>query len=132
MLVTLRMTVRVNALRWSADDAAPTPCKTCPYRTDVPLYTWHREEFEAVLASERAPMGFGAMFGCHATRKAKQGASVCAGWLLDQVKRGVPNLHLRMSAMRDKACVEALNNVHSGGHEMYESAEEMCAANGVE
>lgn len=117
------MTARVQSMGWSTRE----PCSTCPYRKDAPLGRWHRSEFEAVAASEASQ--FGAMFGCHETRK--RDPQVCGGWLVDQARRNVPNLNLRVAAIRNPEVVTALREVGDGGHDLY-TAPEMCRANGVE
>jgi hypothetical protein len=120
------VTARVTQMGW----ATRTPCGSCPYRKDAPIALWHREEYESVFRSETTtdPLD-GTIYGCHATlRKEPQ---VCAGWLLDQQRRGVPSIRLRLALMRNDAAVAALEAVNDGGHQMYDSALEMCAANGV-
>ena len=102
------------------------PCKSCPYRTDAPLGLWHPSEFEKLAASERDHRG--AVFGCHATRHRDE-PSVCAGWLLKQRDAGIPSLALRFQLLRSPAAADALDTVSGGGHELYESVEEMIDAN---
>jgi hypothetical protein len=106
---------------------APEPCGSCPYRRDVPVDTWDACEFERVLEHDRNEVG-GSVFGCHKFRLRPKEADVCAGWFLDQQKRGYPSIRLRMLLMK---CTEE-PKVTDGGHPLYESIEEMCAANGVE
>lgn len=113
-------------MRWDTQE----PCASCPYRVDVPAGTWDRSEFENLLRHDANQ--FGAIFGCHATRKAKEGPAVCGGWLFDQVRRGVPCLSLRMIAMRKPECAAAIDAVSDGGHKLYESIADMCDANGVD
>lgn len=103
------------------------PCKTCPYRRDVPIGTWHREEFQNLRAQNSRD--FGEQFGCHATRKAARGPSVCGGWLLDQRNHGVPSLSLRMTLMSNPEALAAFDEVTDGGHDCYESVAEMIEAN---
>ncbi len=104
------------------------PCKTCPYRKDVPKGTWHKSEFENLL--EQDAQQFGAAFGCHATRKLPV-PQVCGGWLYDQMRRGVPSLALRLRIIRNPAAVKAIEEISDGGHKMYSSIEAMCRSNGV-
>ncbi len=104
--------------------ATREPCKTCPYRRDVPPGTWAREEFENLV--EQDGQQFGRIFQCHATKAAPQ---VCGGWLLDQARRGVPCISLRMAAFTKPAAAEALRLVSDGGHPTYGSIAEMVRAN---
>ena len=103
-----------------------SPCGSCPYRKDAPLGLWHPSEFENLAASERHPIG--SVFACHATAK-KPEHSVCAGWLLKQIDAGIPSVALRMTLMHDESAAAALDTVSDGGHELYESVEEMIDAN---
>ena len=119
------MTARVNGIGWETRE----PCGSCPYRKDAPLELWHRQEYESVYASEHAECIGGSVFGCHATLK--KDPEVCAGWLLDQKRRGIPSIPLRLRLMRLPDARAALDEVTDGGHETYDSALEMCAANGV-
>ena len=102
------------------------PCGSCPYRRDAKLGLWHPSEFENLARTEREQMG--AIFGCHATIKQKP-PSVCAGWLINQRERGVPSIALRLTLMRNKEAVDCLEKVNDGGHELYDSIEEMIEAN---
>lgn len=106
------------------------PCRSCPYRRDVPVGTWHRAEFENLLAQDADGLG-GHLFGCHATRKLPE-QDVCAGWLLDQRRRGVPSIQLRLALVGSHEA-RALLQVASPppGVELYPSIAAMCRANGV-
>lgn len=103
------------------------PCGSCPYRRDARLGLWHPCEFENLVEQDRDPMN-GGVFGCHATAKADQ-PSVCAGWLLDQKRRNVPSIQLRLMLMRDKDAVACFEAVTDGGHALYGSIGEMVMAN---
>jgi len=102
------------------------PCGSCPYRKDVVVGTWHAEEFENLLAHDADPIR-GAVFGCHRFRLRPEDSDVCAGWFLDQQRRGFPSIQLRLALMR--APTEP--TVTDGGHPLYPSMKAMCAANGV-
>lgn len=108
------------------------PCKTCPYRKDVPVGLWHPDEYSNLAAQDQKE--FGSLFGCHATGKEKGGPHVCAGWLLDQKSRGIPNLSLRIALIRSPDEAQpCLDEVHPpAGVEMYKSIEEMIEAQGFE
>jgi len=102
------------------------PCRSCPYRIDAPLGLWHPSEFENLAATERSQLG--AVFGCHATRHRRE-PSVCAGWLLKQRDADVPSIALRVELSRTPGAAEALRTVSDGGHELYDSVEDMIEAN---
>lgn len=111
----------------------PRPCAKCPFRKDAPVELWHKSEFERVLRDERSAT-LGAVFGCHRHGMRHRGGArvpICAGWALDQVKRGVPSIALRLAFVLegDDGSLDAVTN---GGHETYETVMEMCAANGVD
>ena len=105
---------------------APHPCGSCPYRVDVPIGTWHREEFENLLANDADELN-GGVFGCHRFRLRIKDAEVCAGWFLDQTRRGIPSIKLRLVLMR----LDEQPVVTNGGHELYSTLKKMCLANGV-
>lgn len=107
------------------------PCSTCPYRKDVPAGYWHRSEFDRLAKADADPAR-GAVFGCHKGKRAKpEKMQVCGGWLLDQKKRGVPNISLRLDMLKNREAVEAMAKITSGGAPMYASIADMCAANGI-
>lgn len=106
------------------------PCENCPYRIDAPRKLWHRTEFENVLAAEVSDLG--TIFSCHkevALPPEKRG--FCAGWLLDQKKRAVPSIALRLSLMKDADSGPALDAVNGKGLRLFKTVEAMCAANGI-
>jgi hypothetical protein len=105
---------------------APEPCGSCPYRRDVVVGTWHADEFENLLAHDADPIR-GAVFGCHRFRMRRDTADVCAGWFLDQQRRGFPSIQLRVAIMR----ADDEPRVTDGGHPLYLSVKAMCRANGV-
>jgi len=113
----------------------PTPCENCPYRMDAPRRHWDRAEFEGVLRHEadiEAGVGFGAVYSCHkhgVLPEAERG--MCAGWLLDQRKRGLPSIALRLALISERGAGEALEAVSDGGHPMFRTVKAMCRANGV-
>lgn len=108
------------------------PCKSCPYRKDVPVETWHRTEFQNLLAMDSDPM-YGGTFGCHKHRnEPKEERRLCVGWFLDQQARNMPSIQLRLLGMTggDEAMVFS-REASDGGHELYTSIQEMCEANDV-
>ena len=108
--------------------APRSPCGNCPYRKDAPREHWHPDEFKKLIASDRSVLG--SVFLCH-----KQNGHVCVGWLLNQRARNVPSLALRLALMSGpeaKKLNEALRSATDGGHELFDSIEAMCAANGID
>jgi hypothetical protein len=106
------------------------PCENCPYRKDAPRRLWHRTEFEKVLMSEVDE--FGKIFNCHKQQElpaAERG--FCAGWLLDQKKRGVPSIALRMELITAPDAGPAFDKVHAKGLKLFKDVETMCKANGI-
>lgn len=104
------------------------PCAQCPYRLDAERGAWHPEHYQSVLDADRDPLN-GAMFSCHEHGSMPpRERGVCAGWLLDQRERGVPNIRLRLALRRDDGIVHALNDV-SSDVPMFKSASEMALVN---
>jgi hypothetical protein len=107
------------------------PCKTCPYRKDVPVGVWHRSEYENLLAQDADQIG-GHMFACHQTRALPDSErQVCGGWLLDQKRRNIPSILLRVAIIRTPGVDECLTEITNGGAQIYPSIAAMCRANGV-
>lgn len=60
---------------------AKAPCKSCPYRTDVPSGVWHADEY-AKLPQYDGDMGEQVMKGGHALFMCHQrDGCLCAGWV---------------------------------------------------
>ena len=108
-------------MKWSTR----TPCKSCPYRRDAPLGFWAWDEFVNLEFQDSDPVN-GHTFGCHGT---KSDPDVCAGWLLDQKRRGLPSIQLRLHLMTNEEARECLEQVNDGGHVLYDSIAEMIEAN---
>lgn len=107
------------------------PCKSCPYRKDAPLGLWDPVEFQNLLTQDRNGFG-GAVFNCHGeVKKAPADRALCAGWLLDQKRRGVPSIQLRLQLMRGGKALDEYERASGEGLRLYPSIEAMCRANGV-
>lgn len=104
----------------------PSPCKSCPYRKDVAPDRWHTAEFLNLLKQDNDPMQ-GSIFGCHEDVK-KETPRVCAGWLIDQKKRGFPCIQLRLKLLRTPNARELLDQLNDGGAELYPSIRQMVQA----
>lgn len=97
------------------------PCGNCPYRTDSKKKLWHPDEFKKVLDSENDYMGN--TFLCH-----KQNGSICVGWLMDQDKRNLPSIMLRISLSKHNVTREYLDRLKSPA-KLYKNAIAMIKAN---
>lgn len=107
-----------------------TTCANCPYRKDAPRRHWDAAEFHGVLNAERSQ--FGKVYACHKQKEIDPKArGFCAGWLLNQKKRNIPSIALRLHLIQDPSAREALEAMTDGGHPMFASVEAMCRANGV-
>lgn len=103
------------------------PCANCPYRKDAPLGLWHEDHYFDVIESEGSPLGI--VFQCHKDgEKPRKERSMCAGYLLDQKKRGLPSVALRAKVSCDELALKAFKRVRSTV-EMFESATKMAIAN---
>lgn len=117
-------------MRWD-DSTHTSPCAKCPYRKDAPLRLWHPDHFRTLLANDADPLG-GAVYGCHNDRKREQSERrPCVGWLLDQKKRRVPSIRLRMVVMTSDAAMVCMESIHAAGLKLYGTIKSMCRANGV-
>ncbi len=97
------------------------PCQNCPYRKDAPLALWDRQEFLTLLQHDKEL--FGKVYGCH-----KNDKSICRGFLMDQDRRNIPNMAVRLALLNagvTRVYMDALT-CPSG---MYSSIEEMAEAN---
>lgn len=104
------------------------PCESCPYRKDAKREFWHPDHFKQLLEDDAAAYGMGAMYGCHATRKREE-PSICAGWLINQIRRDFPSNMLRVHLIRRDDANQCVLQVTDGGHELYRSIEAMIEAN---
>jgi len=114
---------------------AREPCKTCPYRKDVPRGIWTKDEYRNLLAQDRNEFR-GATFLCHQGRKLPaEEQGFCVGWLLDQRTRGISSIQLRIHLMMNKdrdAANRQLKDIRPpSGVKLYPSIAAMCRANGV-
>lgn len=98
-----------------------SPCNNCPYRKDAPLRHWSIQEFIDLLNKEKDY--FGSVYGCH-----KKDDSVCIGWLMNQDKRNIPSISLRLSLSKNKVTREYLDKLNCKS-KLYDTVEEMCYAN---
>jgi hypothetical protein len=81
------MTKKEGRAKLCGVDAAP--CKSCPYRQDVPSGVWAEEEYEKLKnydgeIIDQLTKGAAGLFMCH-----QQTGNLCAGWI---ATHGVDNL----------------------------------------
>jgi Family of unknown function (DUF6283) len=96
------------------------PCPTCPWRTDAvgefPAEAFRHSANTACDASMH-------VFSCHSSGAERP--AMCAGFL---VRNSENNLAVRLR----QACGDLdMDEVHDGGHELFNSYREMAIANGV-
>lgn len=104
------------------------PCDSCPYRKSVRLAFWSIIEYRKLERADANPMG--AMFNCHGEAKKPAGERrFCAGWLLDQRRRGVPSLMLRIKLSMDEALAEHFDKLKDMPRRLYRSIGDMFEAN---
>lgn len=99
-----------------------SPCACCPYRRDAPLGKWHASHFLELAENDRKQ--FGPVYSCHC-----RDGNPCVGWVLDQRRRGLPCITLRLQLAMEPKFVELLNEATDGGHEMFPSIAAMSVAN---
>lgn len=106
-----------------------TPCATCPYRRDTKLQLWREVEFIDLRTNDAEPLT-SPVYACHSTGKLPEAERrPCAGWLLDQQRRGLPSIPLRLALIQKPEARELLDRVNAGGAELYDSIKEMHEAN---
>lgn len=98
------------------------PCACCPYRRDAPLGKWHASHFIELAANDRNE--FGPIYLCHC-----RDGNPCVGWVLDQRRRGLPNITLRIRAAYEPRLGDLIAEVTDGGHRTFPSIGAMCVAN---
>lgn len=104
------------------------PCASCPYRKDAPLALWDIAEFRNLKAHDSELMGN--MFDCHGeTQKPMGERKPCVGWLLDQKRRFIPNIQLRIRLRLIPAALAQFERINEDGLELYRSIDEMIEAN---
>lgn len=108
-----------------------TPCSDCPYRKDAPLHLWDRYEFRKLLEQDESQFGTG-VYACHKHKDLDPvDRGMCAGWAVDQKRRNIPSINLRLQLMGDPLFRAAFTKVHDGGHKLFKTIKAMCRANGV-
>ncbi len=97
------------------------PCDSCPYLKATSLGYWDRAEFKGLLSEDKSQ--FGKIYGCH-----KKDDTICRGWLINQENRGLPNINLRLSLLRQNISRDYLDTLIFDST-IYSTVEEMSEAN---
>jgi hypothetical protein len=106
------------------------PCGNCPFRRSAPLAYWHPSQYTmlAEIAAGEGMLG-DRTFGCHKDRgKPKKEIGSCVGWLLDQRKRGIPCLTLRIELAIEPRYAEQMIEI-TGEEDCYDSIDEVVELN---
>lgn len=98
-----------------------SPCNNCPYRKDAPLRLWSYMEFEDLLEKDKDYLG--SVYGCH-----KNNGKLCTGFVMNQDKRRVPSITLRIALSNKGITVADLDELKCKS-ELYETIEEMAHVN---
>lgn len=117
-------------MKWDDPDHV-SPCSSCPYRRDAKLGFWAEAEFTK-LHQNLGDAGNvkGSVYGCHADgKKPDDEVRPCIGWMLDQKRRGVESIPLRIALIMSKAAEDLFERISDAGLDLYESAEEMIREN---
>ena len=105
-----------------------TPCASCPYRRDAPRGMWHPTEFTNLMIQDANVVG--ATFGCHEfNKRPPEQHRPCAGWLLDQKRRGIPNVRLRVLLGQNADAARCFNEANDAGLFLFDSIKEMVDEN---
>jgi hypothetical protein len=97
------------------------PCNNCPYRTDAPLKLWSIEEFQDLVMNDAEYLGV--TYLCH-----KKDGSACVGWLMDQARRDLPSIALRIEMSKHDVSADFLDSLRSPAP-LYDNIQQMCEAN---
>jgi hypothetical protein len=81
---------------------AKTPCKSCPYRKDVPSGIWHIGEYQKLPVYdgetfEQVLKGATGIFMCHS-----EPGKICAGWLGCHDKRHLLALRFKADSLAEE------------------------------
>lgn len=98
-----------------------SPCNTCPYRRTSELRHWSVDEFKDLLKHDQSVLG--TVYRCH-----KLDGNRCIGWLMDQDKRYLPSIALRLDLSKKGITRAYLDKLRSRVP-LYDSVLEMCIAN---
>ncbi len=107
---------------------ATQPCKSCPYRRDAPLAFWSAEEFTNLARTDADALG--SVFACHQDgKKPVEERGLCIGWALDQQKRNLPSIRLRLLLASDPSAAAQFARITGAGLLLWSSVRLMIKAN---
>lgn len=107
------------------------PCANCPFRRTAQLAYWHPAEYVGLALMERDEENpEGPLFQCHKDRtKPQQERQLCVGWLMDQRRKGLPSIALRVRMTRDPGLRLQYGEMPQDDGFLYESVQELVDAN---
>lgn len=123
------MTQTTNAKEPQRTYKRRKPCGNCPFRKEAPLAYWHPTMYEMLERMERAEgdPAHSSLFACHKDRGIPK-PELCVGWLLDQRRKHVPSLALRLNLIRSEEATDQFMEAEPDG-EMHASVSELVLAN---
>lgn len=81
------------------------------------------------MAQDADPI-MGGLFGCHEfNKRPSEEHRPCGGWLLDQKRRGVPSIRLRLSLSMNEQAAKCFEEANENGLELFSSIAEMVTEN---
>lgn len=108
------------------------PCSSCPFLRSAPLAYWHPDEYTKLFRMEmleKEPSST-AVFSCHKERSLPASTRrLCAGWMIDQKRKNIPSLALRLLVRRNAAVAEQLRTAAAESGAVYGSVGELVQAN---
>lgn len=104
------------------------PCVSCPYRKDAKLAFWHADHFTKLLRDDKDLMG--PLYQCHEDgKKPANERGLCVGWMLDQKRRDVPAVMLRLKLSTNEDLRGQFEAISEAGLRLFSSVADMCRAN---
>lgn len=106
------------------------PCGNCPFRKEAPIAHWDPREYLRLERIERLEGNPGqGGFACHKDRtKPYADREMCIGWLLDQKRKGMPAIALRVILIDNPEAISQYEECEPDG-EMYSSVSELVRTN---
>ena len=110
------------------------PCGNCPFRRSAPLAHWAPDHYVMLrdIQRDERDFGYSLIFACHKDDgRPSSDQGLCVGWMLDQRRRGVPSLALRMElAIGEDADALAVQlEKINGDADCYETVEDLVRVN---
>lgn len=114
-----------------ATERRTKPCPNCPFLRSAPLAYWHPDEYMMLsrMESVETRLGEASLFNCHKDQHLPQPSrQLCVGWMIDQKRKGIPSIALRIRLSRDDDTVDQLRAVSTEG-ELFNSVSDLVSAN---